>query len=121
MVVGDCEERLPWDDSMPLTVFSPFTSSSIFTTFPPHWTRFPTYFAQEAFPVVIPCKGGKLYSLGRHMTTKRIFEKRYQMPYEWMIRQDHCNTAPEVLDELLSRFQVRRRSYFPSPSCPGPM
>ena len=65
------------------------------------------------FSVVIPCEGGRLYSLGRQFTTKRIFEKRYQVPYEWMIRQDHCNSAREVLSELASRFRVRRRSFFP--------
>ena len=65
------------------------------------------------FSVVIPCEGGALYSLGRHFTTKRIFEQRYQVPYEWMIRQDHCNTAREVLTELASRFHIRRRTYFP--------
>ena len=65
------------------------------------------------FSVVIPCEQGLLYSLGRHFTTKRIFEKRYHTDYEWMIRQDHCNSAREVLDELSHRFEVRRRSYFP--------
>ena len=65
------------------------------------------------FCVVIPCEGGDLYSLGRHFTTKRMFEKRYQTPYEWMIKQEHCNTAQEVLAELSHHFQVRIRQFFP--------
>ena len=65
------------------------------------------------FCVVIPCEGGRLYSLGRRFTTKRIFEKRYKTPYEWMIRQEHCNTAREVLVELERYFRVRTRRFFP--------
>jgi hypothetical protein len=30
-----------------------------------------------------------------------------------MIRQDHCNTAREVLAELDRHFQVRTRRFFP--------
>ena len=40
------------------------------------------------------------------------------MPYEWMIRQEHCNSAREVLTELTARFRVRRRSFFPVSVCP---
>ena len=65
------------------------------------------------FCVVIPCEGGRLYSLGRRFTTKRMFEKRYKTPYEWMIRQEHCNTAREVLAELDRHFQLRTRRFFP--------
>ena len=62
---------------------------------------------------MIPCEGGRLYSLGRRFTTKRMFEKRYKTPYEWMIRQEHCNTAREVLAELDRHFRVRTRRFFP--------
>ncbi len=42
-----------------------------------------------------------------------MFEKRYKKPYEWMIRQEHCNTAREVLTELDRHFHVRTRTFFP--------
>ena len=42
-----------------------------------------------------------------------MFEKRYGTPYEWMIEQEHCNTAQEVLVELNRRFQLRTRQFFP--------
>jgi SAM-dependent methyltransferase len=113
VVVADCEQRLPWDDDS----FDRVLAIHLLE----HLYNLPAALDEVArvlrpngvFSVVIPCEGGRLYSLGRHFTTKRIFEKRYQMPYEWMIRQDHCNTAREVLAELESRFQVRRRSFFP--------
>ena len=65
------------------------------------------------FSVVIPCEGGLLYSLGRQFSSKRIFEKRYGVPYEWMISHDHVNRAGEVIQELRKRFVVEDRSYYP--------
>jgi SAM-dependent methyltransferase len=114
VVVADCEQRLPWDDGS----FDRVLAIHLLE----HLYNLPAALDEVArvlrpdgvFSVVIPCEGGRLYSLGRHFTTKRIFEKRYQMPYEWMIHQDHCNTAREVLEELASRFRVRRRTFFPS-------
>jgi len=35
--------------------------------------------------VVIPCEGGLGYSLGRRFMLKRIFERRYDLPYEPLI------------------------------------
>jgi SAM-dependent methyltransferase len=65
------------------------------------------------FSVVIPCEGGVGYSLGRKFTSQRMFEKRYSMPYDWMIRYDHINQAREVLHELRSDFRVVHRTFFP--------
>jgi SAM-dependent methyltransferase len=65
------------------------------------------------FSVVIPCEGGLGYSLGRKVTSQRKFEKRYSMPYDWMIRYDHINQAREVLHELRSGFVVVHRTFFP--------
>jgi SAM-dependent methyltransferase len=113
VVVADCEIRLPWDDDS----FDRVIAIHLLE----HLYNLPAALDEVArvlrpdgvFSVVIPCEAGWLYSLGRHLTTKRIFEKRYQMPYEWMISHDHCNTAREVLTELTGRFRIRRRSYFP--------
>jgi SAM-dependent methyltransferase len=65
------------------------------------------------FSVVIPCEGGIGYSLGRRFTSQRMFEKRYSMPYGWMIRYEHINQAREVLRELRSGFRVVHRTFFP--------
>jgi hypothetical protein len=65
------------------------------------------------FSVLIPCEGGLGYALGRKLTTQRAFEKRYGLPYDWMISYDHINQAREVLRELEDRFVVEDRTYFP--------
>lgn len=113
VIVADCEERLPWDDDS----FDRVLAIHLLE----HLYNLPAALDEVArvlrpdgtFSVVIPCEGGKLYGLGRSLTTKRMFEKRYQMPYEWMISHDHCNTAREVLRELEHRFRTRRRTFFP--------
>ena len=113
VVVADCEQRLPWDNSS----FDRVLAIHVLE----HLYNLPAALAEIArvlrpdgvFCVVIPCEGGRLYSLGRRFTTKRIFEKRYKTPYEWMIKQDHCNTAREVLAELDRHFRVRTRRFFP--------
>ncbi len=113
VVVADCEARLPWTDD----TFDRVIAIHLLE----HLYNLPAALDEVArvlrpggvFSVVIPCEGGQLYSLGRRFTTKRIFEKRYGVPYEWMIRQDHCNTAREVLTEVHRRFRTVRRSFFP--------
>jgi len=113
VVVADCEQRLPWDDGSFDRVLAIHLLEHLYDL-PAALDEVVRVLRPDGvFSVVIPCEGGRLYSLGRHFTTKRIFEKRYQMPYGWMIHQDHCNTAREVLTELANRFSVRRRSYFP--------
>ncbi len=113
VVVADCEKRLPWDDNF----FDRVLAIHVLE----HLYNLPAALQEVSrvlrpggiFCVVIPCEGGGLYTLGRRLTTKRIFEKRYKVPYEWMIRQEHCNTAREILDELDRHFRVRSRRFFP--------
>jgi SAM-dependent methyltransferase len=113
VVVADCESRLPWDDD----TFDRVIAIHLLE----HLYNLPAALDEVArvlrpdgvFAVVIPCEGGGLYSVGRHFTTKRMFEKRYGVSYDWMIRQDHCNTAREVLADLKGRFSIQRQTFFP--------
>jgi SAM-dependent methyltransferase len=65
------------------------------------------------FEVVIPCEDGLGYSLGRRLTTQRVFEKRYGVPYRWYIKSEHVNVPKEIVGELEARFERTRRSFYP--------
>lgn len=68
---------------------------------------------QGIISIVIPCEGGKLYSLARKISAKRLFEKRYKQPYKWFIEREHINVPQEILAELHPYFKIIHRSYFP--------
>jgi SAM-dependent methyltransferase len=63
--------------------------------------------------VVIPCEGGLGYALGRRVTSKRVFEKRYNTDYDWYIKSEHFNVPGEIVAELDARFERRRSSWWP--------
>jgi len=113
VVVGDCQERLAFPDDH----FDRVLAIHVLE----HLENLPSALKEVDrvlkpsgfFSVVIPCEGGLAYSLGRKLTTKRTFEKRYHMQYEWFIRYDHINRAREVLQELRSVFQVVDRTFAP--------
>jgi SAM-dependent methyltransferase len=65
------------------------------------------------FEIVIPCEGGFGYALGRRVTSKRVFEKRYNMDYDWYIKSEHFNVPSEIMAELDTRFERRRSSWWP--------
>lgn len=66
------------------------------------------------FSVVIPCDPGTLYSFARKISTQRLFRKRYNDDFGWLIASEHINTPKEIFDEIDKVFQVSHRSYFPS-------
>jgi SAM-dependent methyltransferase len=65
------------------------------------------------FEIVIPCEGGLGYALGRRVTSKRVFEKRYNMNYDWYIKSEHFNVPGEIMAELDTRFTRARSSWWP--------
>jgi SAM-dependent methyltransferase len=65
------------------------------------------------FEIVIPCEGGFGYALGRRVTSQRVFEKRYNMDYDWYIKSEHFNVPREITAELDKRFARQRRSWWP--------
>ncbi|HEY0455676.1 MAG TPA: class I SAM-dependent methyltransferase [Verrucomicrobiae bacterium] len=66
-----------------------------------------------AFSIVIPCEGGLAYTLARRISAQRIFEKRYQQPYDWFIKREHINLPAEIITELEKYFTPVHRSFFP--------
>ncbi len=65
------------------------------------------------FTAVIPCEGGLAYEIGRNLTSRRLFEKRYKCSYDWFIRAEHVNTCQEILRELGAMFNVREQVFWP--------
>ncbi len=65
------------------------------------------------FGAVIPCEGGLAYGFARLISSKRIFEKRYKMSYDFCIRSEHVNRPREIMEELAPHFETRDTSFFP--------
>ena len=68
------------------------------------------------FTAVIPCEGSIAYSLARRISAKRIFEKRYNLSYDWFIQTEHINLPQEILEEI-DRVggTISKMAYFPIP------
>lgn len=65
------------------------------------------------FDVVIPCEGGLAYSIARKISAQRYFEKTFKMDYLPIVKSEHINTFPEIMDELKMYYKVERSSFFP--------
>ena len=63
--------------------------------------------------VVLPCEGGLAYTLGRRLTTQRIFEKRYGVSFDWCIASEHVSVVAEIVAELERRFTREHAEWFP--------
>jgi ubiquinone/menaquinone biosynthesis C-methylase UbiE len=63
--------------------------------------------------VVIPCEGGLAYTLARNISARRLFEKRFNQPYDWLIDSEHINRPDEIVDELARLFTIEGKRYFP--------
>ena len=113
-IVADCQRDLPYKDAD----FDRAIAIHVLE----HLPDLPAALAEIArllkprgvFSVVIPCEGGLSYELGRQMTSKRAFERRYGVDYAWHIESEHVNKAHEILGELHKRFDIVDTTYFPS-------
>jgi len=65
------------------------------------------------FQVVIPCEGSMAYTLGRNISARRLFERTFKMPYDYVVASEHVNLAVEIEAELKKRFKPTWHSFFP--------
>jgi SAM-dependent methyltransferase len=72
--------------------------------------------ARGRFLIALPCEGGLLWNLGRELTTRRTFQRRYGINYDKIIAQEHVWDYHGVYTELhKSRlFRIDTRRLFPT-------
>jgi SAM-dependent methyltransferase len=114
VVVGDCQERLAFDEGR----FDRVLAVHVLEHLPnlPAAVREMHRICNKThgrFQVVIPCEGGLAYSLARRISAQRFFERRYKMSYKWLIEREHINQPHEIFEVLDELFTVEHRSFFP--------
>ncbi len=63
--------------------------------------------------VSIPAEGGLAVELGRKMTSKKYFERKYDVDYLRLVKSEHCNTCREVIEEISNWFKIDITKYLP--------
>lgn len=113
--IGDCQERLPFEDNY----FDRILAIHVLE----HLSNLPTAVKEMyrlinkekgIFSVVIPCEGGWLYKTMRKVTSQRMFEKRYNTPYQFFIEREHVNMPHEIFEELSHYFNITHRMHYPA-------
>jgi SAM-dependent methyltransferase len=113
-ITGDCQQRLPFTDDF----FDRVLAIHVLE----HLPNLPAAVAElyrvcdkrrGSLIVVIPCEGHLAYTVARRLSAQRIFEKRYQQPYQWFIEREHVSRPVEILAELAPFFAVMHRTFFP--------
>jgi ubiquinone/menaquinone biosynthesis C-methylase UbiE len=115
-VVGDCQERMFFDDNH----FDRVLAIHVLE----HLPNLPAAVKEMhrlcnkkkgVLSIVIPCEGSLAYSLARKISAQRIFEKRYNQSYKWFIEREHINLPNEIFEELAPYFSLIKSTYFPIP------
>jgi SAM-dependent methyltransferase len=68
------------------------------------------------FLIALPCEGGLAWNLGRELTTRRVFQKKYGVNYDKIIAYEHVWDFCGVLNELVRSglFTITLKRFFPS-------
>jgi SAM-dependent methyltransferase len=67
---------------------------------------------------VIPCEGSPAYLLARKFSGERVYKRHFKGDYSWLVKREHINLPPEILEELDPYFVVERKTFFPLPFLP---
>ena len=112
-VVADCQDRLPYEDSYFDRVLAIHVLEHL-PDLPAALNEVKRVLRPGGRLVsVIPCEGGWIYNLGRRLTVKRAFERRYNTVYDWHITSDHLNAPGEIFEEARALFRIEGAEYFP--------
>jgi SAM-dependent methyltransferase len=68
------------------------------------------------FLVALPCEGGLLWNIGRELTSRRLFQRKYGLNYDKVIAFEHVWDFHGVRAELLRSglFRVLSRRFIPA-------
>ena len=114
-ILGDCEKKLNFEDNF----FDRIVAIHILE----HLPNLPNTISEVArvlkkdglFQIVIPCEGSIAYTFARKISAERIFEKKYKTSYDWYIKSEHVNIPLEIINELMKKFTINKKTYFPIP------
>lgn len=111
--VGDCQRRIPYEDGYFDRVIAihvlehlpdlPSAIDEVWRVLKPN----------GLFSIVFPCDPGIAYEIARKISAERVFRARYKLPYRWLIRREHVNSAAEVEHVLRQRFDIFDKTFFP--------
>jgi ubiquinone/menaquinone biosynthesis C-methylase UbiE len=112
----DCQERMPFDDGW----FDRILAIHVLEHLPNLPKAVEELYRlcdkqQGVLSIVIPCEGSLAYSIARKISAQRLFERRYNQSYQWLIEREHINLPAEIFEELSKYFDVVKSSYFPLP------
>jgi SAM-dependent methyltransferase len=112
-LVADCQKRLPFADGFFDRVLAIHVLEHL-PDLPAALEEVARVLAPDGrFVAVIPCEGGAVYSLARHLTSQRLFEREFGRDYDWFIKYEHINLPWEITSECQKRFRVADSRYFP--------
>jgi SAM-dependent methyltransferase len=66
----------------------------------------------------LPAEGGFLYRTGRNLTSKRYMEKKFGFNYDAIVKYEHVNDYPKVIEILKRVFPDFRKIFLPFPFLP---
>ncbi len=113
VIIGDCQKPLPFIEQF----FDRVIAVHVLEHLPDLPSALKEVYrvlkSNGEFCVVIPCEGGFAHSCARHISAKRIFEKRYGISFNKFHKREHINNAKEIIEELNNCFKITKKSFFP--------